>query len=105
MFNLKYLLVLLAIITVGISAAPALAQNTAPVRGVVKLRATDGTETPVAGASVESYQTDLSKGSGISTTTNKKGEFTFVGFQYGHVYALAISGPGIAPLVQPNVRA
>jgi len=104
MFNLKYLLVLLAIITVGISAAPALAQNTAPVRGVVKLRATDGTETPVVGAAVESYQIDVGKGVGVSTTTNKRGEFTFAGFQLGHVYSLAVSGPGIAPVVQPNVK-
>jgi tetratricopeptide (TPR) repeat protein len=104
MFNLKYLLVLAALVVLGISAAPVLAQTTAPVRGVVKLRAKDGTETPVAGATVESYQTDLGKGVGTSTTTNKKGEFTFVGFQLGHMYALAVSGPGIAPVVQPNVK-
>ena len=105
MFNLKYLLVLPAVLAVGISAAPVLAQTTAPIRGVVKLRAADGTETPVAGALVESYQTDLGKGAGSTTTTSKKGEFTFVGFQLGHVYALAISGPGIAPVVQPNIKA
>ena len=105
MFNLKYLLVFLALLAVGISAAPALAQTTSPVRGVVKLRAKDGTETLVAGATIESYQTDLGKGAGISTTTNKKGEFTFVGFQLGHVYALAVSGTGIAPVVQPNIKA
>lgn len=105
MFNLKYLLVFLALIAVGISAAPTLAQNTGPVRGVVKLRAKDGSETPVAGATVEWYQTDIGKGAGNSTSTNKKGEFTFVGFQFGHVYALAVSGAGIAPVVQPNVKA
>ena len=105
MFNLKYLLVLVALVILGISAAPAIAQTTAPVRGVVKLRAKDGTETPVAGAAIESYQTDMGKGAGISTTTNKKGEFTFVGFQLGHVYALAVSGTGIAPVVQPNIKA
>ena len=104
MFNLKYLLLVLALIAVGISAAPALAQTTGPVRGVVKLRTKEGTETPVAGAAVESYQTDIGKGAGTSTTTNKKGEFTFVGFQFGHVYALAVSGAGISPFVQPNVK-
>lgn len=103
MFNLKYLLVVLALVALSISAATA--QTTGPVRGVVKLMAKDGTKTPVAGATVESYQTDLGKGAGTSTTTNKKGEFTFVGFQFGHQYALAISGPGIAPQVQPNVKA
>lgn len=105
MFNLKYLLVLAAIVLVGISAAPILAQTTAPVRGVVKLRAKDGTETPVAGATIESYQTDLGKGVVSTTTTGKKGDFTFVGFQLGHMYALSISGTGIAPVVQPNIKA
>jgi tetratricopeptide (TPR) repeat protein len=104
MFNLKYLLVLVALVAIGITAAPAFAQTTALVRGVVKLRAKDGTETPVVGATVDSYQTDIGKGVGLSTTTNKKGEFTFAGFLLGHMYALAISGTGIAPQVQPNIK-
>jgi Predicted N-acetylglucosaminyl transferase len=105
MFNLKYLLVFVALAAFAVSAMPALAQTTEPIRGVVKLRAKDGTETPVAGALVESYRTDLGKGAGNTTTTNKKGEFSFVGFQLGAAYALAVSGPGIAPQVQPNIKA
>ena len=95
MFNLKYLLVFVALAAFAVSAMPALAQTTEPIRGVVKLRAKDGTETPVAGTLVESYRTDLGKGAGNTTTTNKKGEFSFVGFQLGAAYALAVSGPGI----------
>jgi len=105
MVNLKYLIVVFAFAILALSASPALAQNTQPVHGVVKLRTKDGTETPVAGALVESYRTDLGKGAGPSATTNKKGEFSFVGFQLGFTYALAVSGPGINPVVEPKVKA
>jgi tetratricopeptide (TPR) repeat protein len=105
MSNLKYLIVILAITLLGISAAPVIAQNTQPVRGVVKLRKADGSETPVAGALVESYRTDLTKGAGPTTTTNKSGAFSFIGFQLGSSYALAVSAPGTNPVVEPKVKA
>jgi len=105
MVNLKYLIAVIAFAFVAVSASSALAQNTQPVHGAVKLRTKDGTETPVAGALVESYRTDLGKGAGPSATTNKKGEFSFVGFQLGSTYALAVSGPGINPVVEPKVKA
>ena len=103
MFKLKYLVAVLAVIMAGIFAAQA--QNSAPVRGVVKVQKADGTQTPVAGATVESYRVDLGKGAGPSTTTNKKGEFSFVGFQLGATYAVAVSGPGISPAVESTVKA
>jgi tetratricopeptide (TPR) repeat protein len=104
MFNFKYLLVFIAIALVGVSAVPATAQTSLPIRGVVKIRKGD-VDTPVAGALVESYRTDIGKGAGPSTTTNKKGEFSFVGFQLGYTYALAVSGTGINPVVEPNIKA
>jgi hypothetical protein len=103
MFKLKYLVAVLVVVMTGIFAAQA--QTSAPVRGVVKVQTKDGKQTPVAGATVESYRVDLGKGAGPSTTTNKKGEFSFVGFQLGATYALAVSGTGIAPVVEPAVKA
>lgn len=72
-------------------------------RGVVKLEK-DGTLTPVADAIVDSYRTDVDKGKGPSVKTNKRGEFSFVGFQPGQRYVLAVSGAGIGPRLQPDVR-
>ncbi len=59
---------------------------------------------PVADAVVDAYRTDLSKGSAPPAKTNKKGEFSFVGFPAGQTFALTASGPGIGPRVQPGVK-
>jgi tetratricopeptide (TPR) repeat protein len=79
--------------------------QTAPAEGVVKLKKADGTIEPVEGALVEPYRMDVSRGKLPSTKTNRRGEFSFVGFMHGHNIALAISGPGIAPRVHPGVKA
>jgi tetratricopeptide (TPR) repeat protein len=105
MFKPKYLIAVLAVVTVALFASPTFAQTSGPVRGVVKVQKADGTQTPVAGATVESYRVDLGKGAGPSATTNKKGEFSFVGFQLGATYALSVSAPGISPVVEPAVKA
>ena len=103
MFRIKNLVAVLAVVMAAVFAAHA--QTSAPVRGVVKIQKADGTQTPVEGATVESYRVDLGKGAGPSSKTTKKGEFTFVGFQLGGMYALAVSGPGISPVVEPQVKA
>lgn len=64
----------------------------------------EGTHAPAAGALVEAYRTDV-KLAPLSTKTNKKGEFTFAGLILGAEYAIAVSGPGIAPTVYSNVKA
>jgi tetratricopeptide (TPR) repeat protein len=100
----QYLIFVLAVAVFGFAAQTAISQ-TAPVRGVVKLHKADGTDAPVADAVVEPFRTDISKGALPSAKTNKRGEFSFVGFQLGQTYALAVSGTGIAPRVEPNVKA
>ncbi|REJ77289.1 MAG: hypothetical protein DWQ47_12930 [Acidobacteria bacterium] len=84
------------------AAIPALAQ--AQVSGRVELKKADGTTEPVAGASVDCYRTDSEIGC-RSATTNDKGEFTFLGIPYNGTVALAVSGPGIAPIVYPGIKA
>lgn len=76
----------------------------APVRGTVKLKKADGTVVPAAEVTVQPYRTDA-KGSAPSAKTNKKGEFVFVQLTYGQTFALALSGPGIAPRIEPGIRA
>ncbi len=79
--------------------------QTAPVRGEVKLKKADGTMVPVADAVVDVYRTDIAKGTPPPSKTNKKGEFSFVGFQLGQTFAIAVSGAGIGPKIEPGVKA
>lgn len=83
----------------------AAAAQTAPVRGEVKLKKADGTMVPVADAAVDVYRTDIAKGTPPPSKTNKKGEFSFVGFQLGQTFAIAVSGAGIGPKIEPGVKA
>ncbi len=81
-----------------------IAQN-APVRGEVKLQKPDGTVVPVEGAIVEAFRTDIGSGKMPEAKTNKRGEFNFVGFPLGQRYVLTVSGAGIGPKIQPDVKA
>lgn len=100
----KYFSLVLAIAVLAWGVASTSAQ-TAPVRGIVKVHKADGTDAPVADAVVEPFRIDIDKGALPAAKTNKRGEFTFVGFQLGQTYALAVSGTGIAPWVEPNIKA
>jgi len=79
--------------------------QTAPVSGAVKIKKQDGTVVPAAGVTVDAYRTDIDKGKMPSAKTNKKGEFSFVGFILGQTYCLVVSGQGISPQLQPKVKA
>lgn len=93
-------LVVAAVVVAG--SVSALAQM-APVSGTVEVVNADGTRTPVAGATVECFRTDI-KASQPSAKTNSKGQFSFAGLQLGWTFILSVSGPGIAPNYMPNVR-
>ena len=101
MFRTKYLTLVLTTLLFSVSAY---SQN-APVRGQVNLQKPDGTTVPVVGATVEAFRTDVDKGKMPEAKTNKRGEFTFVGFPIGQRYVLAVSGPGIGPKIQPDIKA
>ena len=103
MFRKDYLKVFLAAFVLLVAGTAAFAQN-APVRGIVKLQKADGTVVPVVGAIVEAFRTDIDKGKMPEAKTNKRGEFNFVGFPLGQRYVLAVSGPGIGPRIQTDVK-
>lgn len=88
-----------------LAGSVAVTAQSAPVRGEVRLKKADGTVVPVADAVVDAYRMDVGKGSVPSSTTNKKGQFSFVGFPPGQIFALAVSAPGIGPRIEPNVKA
>lgn len=94
-----YALLTVALLVVGTGAAQA---QTAPLRGVILLRAADGKEAPLPEAQVDVFRTDLP--GKFSTKANKKGEFQFAGIPITGTYVIAGSGPGATPSVLPNVR-
>jgi tetratricopeptide (TPR) repeat protein len=104
MFRTKFFSILFAVTSV-FAAAIAVNAQTQPTHGMVKLQKADGTTVPVADAVVDAYRTDIDKGKMPSTKTNKKGEFTFAGMVPGQRYVIAVSGTGIGPRVQPDVKA
>ena len=103
MFRKNYLAYLLSIAVLMLGSISAFGQSS-PVRGEVKLQKADGTQVPVANAVVEAFRTDLAKGQMPSAKTNKRGEFNFVGFPLGQTFVLSVSGPGIGPRIQPQVK-
>ncbi len=103
MISKKIVGMLLAAAFVMAGGISVMAQGQA-VQGVVKLRKADGTESPVAGATVEAYRTDTRSGKLPETTTNEKGEFGWAAMPPSQVFAVAVSGSGIGPKIQPGVR-
>jgi len=102
MFRKNYFTILFTIALLSLGSVVISAQ-TAPVSGKVSLKKADG-ETPVQGAMVEVFRTDI-KGKGPTAKTNKKGEFSFAGLQLGATYVLSISAPGAKPGYFPNLKA
>ncbi len=104
MFRKDYLKVFITVLVLLVGGTSAFAQN-APVRGTVKLQKGDGTVVPVVGAIVEAFRTDIDRGKMPEAKTNKRGEFSFVGFPLGQRFVLSVSGPGIGPRIQTDVKA
>lgn len=78
--------------------------QSAPVRGKVELKKTDGTVTPVVNAVIEVYRTDI-KAKLPSAKTDKKGGFVFAGLPLGATMTFAVSGEGLKAEIYPGVKA
>ena len=102
MIRTKFITLVFSIAALGVGIVSA---QTQPTHGQVRLQKADGTFSPVADAVVEAYRTDIDKGKMPSAKTNRKGEFTFAGMVPGQRYVLAVSGTGIGPRIQPDVKA
>ena len=103
MFRKNYLISFLTIALFLVGSVAAFGQ-TAPFRGRIEMKDKDGKATPVQGALVEVYRTDI-KAKPTSATTDKKGVFSFAGLPLGPIFYVAFSGPGISPDIIPNVKA
>ena len=103
MFRKNYLTFLLAAALFFVGSTTAFAQSNM-ARGIVELKKADGTSVPLADVVIDVYRTDIA-GKLPSGKTNKKGEFTMLGFLPGARYALAVSAPNVRADVFPNIKA
>lgn len=104
MFRKNYLIGFFTIALFLIGGISAFAQTTAAIGGRIQLKGADGKLTPVAGAKIEVYRTDI-KSKFPSDITDKKGQFSIAGLPLGAQFVISISGPGIKPVIQPGIKA
>lgn len=97
--TIRFILLLSLVCTLG----AAIDAQTATVTGNVILKKADGTSVAIEGVTVEAFRTDI-KGSGPSSKTDKRGNFSFAGLQIGATYVLSFSGTGAEPTYYPNVK-
>src|SRR5215831_11472426 len=72
------------------------------IEGSVKIKAEDGKLTPVAGALVDIYRTDI-KGH-WDVKTDKSGHYVRLGMSYVGDYVIIASGPGMQPTYVNGIR-
>jgi hypothetical protein len=92
---------LAAALVIAAMAVVASAQST-QVSGTVKLKQADGTEVPLAGATVDIYRTDI-KGD-YHVKTDKKGHYLHAGLPFVGTYTLIVSGPGARATFATGLR-
>lgn len=76
--------------------------QTGALRGHVVLKDSEGKSTPVAGAVIDVFRTDVA--GKYETKTDKKGNFVFAGLPLGGTYVIAASAPNISPQHIAGVR-
>jgi len=97
LLNIFIATAVLACATVAASA------QTGALRGSVKLIAADGSSTPIVGATVDVYRTDIS--GEYHTKSDKKGEWVFAGLPFTGEYVVSVSAPGAQPTAKSGVKA
>lgn len=99
----SYLLNLITLAILLLFTAVTASAQTDQMRGTVKMVGADGQQTPVAGAAVDVYRTDMK--SDYHTKSDKKGEWVFAGLPFVGTYTVAISAPGASPMAKAGVKA
>src|SRR5690349_3401520 len=99
----RHLLNILIATGVFACATVAASAQTGALRGSVKLIAADGSSTPVVGATVDVFRTDIS--GEYHTKSDKKGEWVFAGLPYTGEYVVSVSAPGAQPSAKSGVKA
>jgi tetratricopeptide (TPR) repeat protein len=99
----SYLLNVITATAVLLTSAILVSAQTDQMRGSVKLAGADGTQTPVTGAAIDVYRTDMK--SEYHTKSDKKGDWVFAGLPFVGTYTVAVSAPGASPTIRTGVKA
>ena len=99
----SFLLNVMAATAVLLFSAILVSAQTEQMRGSVKLVGADGKQTPVTGAIIDVYRTDMK--ADYHTKSDKKGEFVFAGLPFVGTYTVAVSAPGATPTTRAGVKA
>lgn len=97
----KYFISLLALALLLTCSHLASAQ-VGPLRGHVVIVGADGTKTPVEGAIIDVYRTDIA--GKYETKTGKRGVFQFAGLPLAGTYTIAASATNARPDALPGVK-
>lgn len=97
----KYFISLLAAALLLMCSPLAFAQ-VAALRGHVVMVQADGTKTPVEGAVIDVFRTDIA--GKYETKTDKKGIFRFAGLPLAGTYTITASAPNARPDAIPGIR-
>src|ERR1051325_5011165 len=84
-----------AVVTMLLLSAVVASAQSAALRGHVVMVQADGTKTPVEGAIIDVFRTDMSGKQ--ETKTDKKGVFRFAGVPLAGTYTIAASAPNARP--------
>src|SRR5256886_10112352 len=99
----SYLLNLVTVAIFLLFTAIVASAQTEQMRGSVKLVGADGQQTPVAGAAVDVYRTEMK--ADYHTESDKKGDWVFAGLPFVGTYTVSVSAPGASPMAKGGVKA
>jgi len=99
----RHILNALVVTAVLLFSANLVSAQMEQMRGSVKLVGADGKETPVAGAQVDVFRTDMK--ADYHVKTNAKGEWVFAGLPFIGTYIVSVSAPGASPTARAGMKA
>jgi tetratricopeptide (TPR) repeat protein len=99
----SYVFNTIAVAVVLLFSAILVSAQTEPMRGSVKLVGADGKSTPVVGAQIDVYRTDMK--ADYHVKSDKKGDWVFAGLPFVGTYTVAVSAPGASPMARGGVKA
>lgn len=104
MIRKNYFIFLMTAALFLLSSTIIFAQGT-PIKGKIQMKAADGKVTPVEGATVEFYRTDVATGKLAAVKTDAQGMYTSESAPSGQVFAIVVSAPNANPALSLNVKA
>jgi tetratricopeptide (TPR) repeat protein len=99
----SYVFSVMAVAAVLLFSAILVSAQTEQLRGSVKIVGADGKATPVAGAIIDVWRTDMK--ADYHTKSDKKGEWVFAGLPFVGKYTVSVSAPGASPWARGELKA